>query len=400
MTESPAVATAATPESRTRRAGLTAVSNLLQQATRLLAQFVVTPILVGGLGNELYGAWRMIQDLAGYLTFGTAGATNAVKWTLAQELASDDDEAKRRQIGSTLAISVRVAAGVVVLGIVLVALSPWIVRVDPIHATAVAFALGIMVLYFATSPFLTLPGAVLRGMNLEYRAMWLRAAVSAIPPALAGAAVLLGLGLVGVAGGTFLGAAIVAAALWWVAKRAIPWFGAGRPHKGETRKMFGLSAWLLVWVFVQKALVTSDVLLLGLVLSPAAVTGYALTRFMFTTASGPLFAIVGSLMPGVGQLVGGGDWARVAVVRRHGLAVAWLLSSVGGAIVVALNASFLAIWVGPQHYAGDVVNVGLVVAGVLLTVMRFNGNMIDSTLDVGMKVRIGAAVAIALMICG
>lgn len=53
--------------SLTRRAGLTFVSSMLQQGARFLVGFVVTPIVIRGLGAELYGAWMMLQQTAGYL---------------------------------------------------------------------------------------------------------------------------------------------------------------------------------------------------------------------------------------------------------------------------------------------------------------------------------------------
>jgi hypothetical protein len=51
----------------TRRAGLTLLSNLLEQGSNLVIGFVATPIIISGLGTELYGAWMMLQRTIGYL---------------------------------------------------------------------------------------------------------------------------------------------------------------------------------------------------------------------------------------------------------------------------------------------------------------------------------------------
>ena len=380
------------PPSRTRRASLAVLTNLLQQFSRLLAHFFVTPFLVRGLGDELYGAWRLIQETIGYLSIGMVGATSALKWTLATAISASDVEIKRRQIASTVVVAFRMGGLLLIACAGLVVASPWIIRVDPVHQTAVIVASALVALDLVSSPAVSMPAAILRGTNLEYRAMWLRALVWAAPPVLSAAGLAMGWGLVGVAGGALAGSLVVGATLWIIARRALPWLGLSRPQKGETRRMQGLSLWLLLWMLVWQLLGRSDVVIIGLVISPAAVTTYVLTRFLFSAMQGPLFAVFGAIMPGVGDLIGQGRWDRVASVRRQGLSLVWLLITAAGTMTILFNRPLMTLWVGAGHYAGDFVNAGLAVAGMLLVLLRFDANLIDATLDVARKTLSGLAV--------
>lgn len=379
---------------------LTGATNLLVQIARLAALYVATPVLVSGLGGALYGAWRMVLETTSYLAIGDAGGVNALRWTLAQTLSDDDVAAKRRQVGAVLIIWSRVMLGVMVVGGAITALAPWIIRVEAVHTQAVMVATGLMVLNFGLASLVTLPNAVLWGMNLGYSAVPLRLFNAALPAGLGALAVLAGFGLPGVAAAQLVASIVLGLSMWALARRRLPWFGASRPQPGETRSLLGVSLWLLAWMVVRKGLTNADILVIGVVLSPAMVTPYTLTRFLFNAFLGPIQAVLSGALPGVGDLVGQGRWDRVAAVRAEGQALAWLAGVTCGVVTVLLNRPFLTLWVGADRYSGDAVNLGLVVAGIQYISLRFDGNLIDSTLDLKAKTLFGAGTAAASLALG
>ena len=90
--------------SLTKKASLNALASVLDYGARLLVGFIVTPLLVTGLGDFFYGAWRVLRQLLGYISPATGRTTQALKWTLASQQASSNNEEKRRYIGSALAV--------------------------------------------------------------------------------------------------------------------------------------------------------------------------------------------------------------------------------------------------------------------------------------------------------
>ncbi len=380
---------------RTQRAALTALANIVLQAVSLIAAFLVTPFIVAGLGTELYGAWRMIRQMTAYLVFNDLGGANAIKWTLAHDLASSDIEAKRRQIGAVLAIWSRVALITLAGGAVIVVLSPYIVQVHDTSPWTIVMATGAMVFNFALATLVTLPNAVLRGMNLEYRALFVNAMAIASPTILGGVAVLLGFGLVGLAVGQIAGSVVLGLSRWWVAHHVLPWFGASRASREEKRRLLSLSVWLLGWGLVRRLLLATDVLLMGMLFSAKFAGTYSLTGFLCVATQGPLFAILAAGNPGVGDLIGRGEWRRVEEVRRLNVAVTWTLIVPTAATLIALNHDFLDLWIGAGHYAGDLVNIFLVVLSAQFILLRVDANIIDATLEIKGKTLFGAAVSLS-----
>src|SRR5690349_3044601 len=88
----------------TQKAYLNALASMLEYATSLLVGFFLTPFMVTGLGDYSFGLWQILNRLVGYLTPASGRPTYALKWTLANQQASEDYEAKRRYVGSTLII--------------------------------------------------------------------------------------------------------------------------------------------------------------------------------------------------------------------------------------------------------------------------------------------------------
>ena len=75
-------------ESLTKKASLNALAAALDYGARLLVGFIITPLLVTGLGDYIYGAWRVLERMVGYLYPTSGRATQALKWTLASKQAS------------------------------------------------------------------------------------------------------------------------------------------------------------------------------------------------------------------------------------------------------------------------------------------------------------------------
>jgi hypothetical protein len=121
-------------DSLTRRAGLTFISQILQQGARFIVGFVVTPIVIRGLGAELYGAWTMIQQSVGYLSLTDLRPMGTLKFTLAVKQHLDDVAEKRRQIGSALVIWACSLPLFVILGGVAIWKLPISIHVSPEYA--------------------------------------------------------------------------------------------------------------------------------------------------------------------------------------------------------------------------------------------------------------------------
>jgi O-antigen/teichoic acid export membrane protein len=376
----PAAAAPPAGDSLTTRASRTFRGNLLQNGARVLVALAVTPLLIRGLGAERYGAWVMVQQTVGYLALGDLRPMGTLKTTLAVQQHLQDASLKRRQVGAALLTWLLSAPVLALLGGVLVWAAPLLVRTAPEQVGAVRLAMGITAGALILEALWSLPSNVLRGVNLEYRAMGVQALVVLVTGAGTALAVLAGWGLPGVALTAVAGAAVGAAVRWPLMRRAVPWFGVERPRRAELRGFLGLSAWSFAGALAYVVLMGSDFLLAGMVVSTASVAVYAATGAVLRMAAEPLAQLLGSGNAGIHGLAGAGALERVQALRREMLSLAITGMTVLGAGVVVLNEPFLRLWVGDGFYAGPLVNVLLVGISIQAVLFRVESSFTDSFL--------------------
>jgi O-antigen/teichoic acid export membrane protein len=362
-------------------------------AAKLGVGLVVTPLLVHGLGRALYGMWEMLLQLIGYMTAADGRPTDALRLVIASQQGSADPAARRRQVGAALVVWALFLPLIAAVGAAAVWLAPVITRATPDQHAAVRLAAGLLVLSFVAATLASVPEAVLRGMNLGYKRMGWQAALSIIGGLLLVAAVTLELGLPGLGAAQVILFVLTGLCFWILVRRYVPGFGAARPTPAEVRRLVRMSVWLAAGDLIAKLLLASDLIILGMVVSPAVVTTYVLTGYAARTAIGIFGFAVGSAMPGLGGLVGQGEYERAAALRGELLALTWLFAVGVGATVLAWNPSFVRLWVGAENYAG--VGANLLIVCIMTQTMFIRGDayLIDVALQPRLRVLVGAAAA-------
>lgn len=384
----------------TRRATLTFVSSLLQQAARFIVGFGVTPIVIRGLGAELYGVWVILQQTVGYLALSDLCPMGTLKFTLAVRQHIEDTAEKRRQIGSALIIWAITFPIFLAFGIGAVWAAPVFIRTSPEYIWAVRLTLALLVLSIALDRVLSLPANVLRGMNLDYKAMGLNAATILLGGLLTVLAVWGGWGLPGVAVAAIMGIVVSSGVRFLVARRVLPWFGIARPSRKELVDFAKLSAWLFFSALGGILLIASDLIVVGFILGPAAAAVYAITGSALRLIMGPLENLLSSGGPGIAEICGRGDWPRLEKVRNEMHVMALCGMAVIGAGVLSLNQVFLHLWVGDGFYGGNLLNLLLVLAAFEMLLFRVDSTIVDSMLEFRAKTFIILACGVVSLILG
>src|SRR2546422_2903857 len=230
--------------------------------------------------------------------------------------------------------------------------------------------------------------------SLGYKRMELQAALNVVGGAFSAGAVYAGLGLVGVAGAQIAIAGVSGLCFWVLARTYVSWFGVARPARADTRHLLRLSGWLSGGDLISKLLLASDVLILGAVVSPTAVTPYVLTAYAPRAAVAIHGNAVGAPMPGLGGLLGEHQYGRAQLVRRELLALTWVFATAVGTTILLWNHSFVALWVGSNHYAGSYVDLLIVLIAVQTAFIRSDASIIDAALQSWLRVVISAAAAV------
>jgi O-antigen/teichoic acid export membrane protein len=381
----------------THRATLNVVASLLDYGAKLAVGVVVVPILVSGLGRTLYGVWEMLGRLVGYMTAGDGRPTQALRLVVSNLQGSPDDSAKRRYVGGSLVVWLLFMPLVVVIGGALIWLAPTITKTAPALAAGVRLTAALLTVSLVFGNLASLPESVLRGMNLGYKRMGLQAGLEVVGGVLMAGAIYLGLGMMGAAGAQVAFALLMGLTFWWVVKKYVPWFGVERPTRGDVKALLSLSLWYSAGEAITKLQLASDVLILGMVLSPTVVTTYVLTSYAARTAVNVHVLAAGGAIPGIGGVIGERQLAKAVRLRNELLALTWLFATMVGATILLWNRSFLTLWVGSENYAGPWVNLLIVTIMAQTAFVRADAYVIDAALQPRLRVMV-TAVAAALTI--
>ena len=403
-TEALRVEPAATPvraigPALTRRASLTAVASLLDYTVKAAVQLVITPILVSTLGRSLYGIWEMLGRMIGYMAAADGRPSDALRLVIAQNQAGDVME-KRRAIGAALAVWVLMLPLVALVGGSLAWLAPTLTHAPAEQHAAVRLTCALLVVAFIFAGLAAVPESTLRGMNLGYKRMGLQSATSIVVGAIAVWTVKADFGLPGLGSSWIARDFIVGALYWLLVRKYLPWFHVAKPTKAAVKGLLSMSVWLAVGDLVSKLLLASDVLILGWVISPAAVTSYVLTSYAARIGLGVFVFTAGAAMPGFGGVLGQKQFARAVQLRSELRTLTWLFTTVVGTAVLLWNPSFLHLWVGSKNYAGPLVNLLIVLVISQTALIRTDSYIIDAALRPGGRVILGAITVVATLALG
>jgi O-antigen/teichoic acid export membrane protein len=380
--------------SLTWRASLNLVQSILDYSVKLAVGFLVVPLLVTGLGRTVFGVWEMLGRLMGYLESADGRPTQALRLVIASSQSHSDESAKRRWVGSALAVWVCFLPLWIATGALVIWLAPSITKVPSHLHEAVRIAAAVMMGGVLLAGLGSLPESVLRGMNLGYKRMGLQAGLSVAGGALLVSAVHLELGLVGVALASVTVIALTGLCFLSLVRRQVPWFGVNRPQSQEVRSLLQMSLWIATGDAVAKLLLASDALVLGMVLSPAVVTTYVLTGYAALLSVNLHSLAADAVMPGLAGIIGERRFPRAAELRRELLAVTVLFVTVAGSTILLWNRSFVSWWVGGENYAGAWTNLLLVLIAAQTGFIRCDAYIIDAALQPGRRVRVSAVAAL------
>lgn len=377
----------------TRRASLTSLASGLDYAAGITVQFVINPLLVTGLGSYLYGAWRVLYSLNGYLWAASGRSAQALTWVIAHGQRSLSEEEKRTYVGDAVVVWFIFLPFLALLGGIGAWFAPTVLKTPGEYVWGVRAAAALLTADAIALTLLSIPRSALQGENLGYKRMGLSALLILLSGGLIVLAVSLDTGIGGVALANAAGTVVTGLLFWKVTRVNVPWFGIARPSRQDVRWFLGLSGWFTGWKFVYELLTAGDVIVLGVFGSVELVTVYTLTKFVSQSLIPFIAVLFEGSSPGLGAIIGSGDSPKGIRLRNELMAFSWILCTALGASLLLWNRSFVSLWVGSRFYAGTVPMLLIV---VMVTQFVFIGNdarIIDLTLKIRAKVLTGGASA-------
>jgi O-antigen/teichoic acid export membrane protein len=382
-----------------KKAYLNAIASFLDFFARFIVNFLITPVLISHLGSSIFGVWKIIGRLADFATTANGNSGQALKWVIANAQSSDNYQHKREQVANAVAVWLCFVPVLLLVGTLLAWFAPMIVDVAPEYHKVVRITLALLVGNLVLMGIGKIPAAVLQGMNLGYRRMGVAASLTLLTGVLMYWFLKNGWGLVGLALAQVIGGFLTALLFFFVVRKNVPWFGWAKPTLSGTKQFFNLSLWYLAWALVNKVILNGDLVILGIIASSVEAGIYSVSVFAAQSSVSLMGLAVGAAIPGLGGLLGDKKFTQVIGLRRELMTYSWVVSMVFAGIILSLNQSFVSLWVGAENYAGNIVDLLIVLSSVQLILIRNDAFIIDLTLNLKQKVLFGvlsASVTIGL----
>ncbi len=373
------------------RASLNTIAAALDYVSRTIVELILNPMLVAGLGTYLYGAWRVLWRLTGYIWASSGRSSQALQWAIANKQHTADHDEKRRHVGSAIVVWFVFLPLLGSIGAICVWAAPYALKTPARYVGDVRITAALLVADAIALTLLTVPRSVLQGENLGYKRMGLSALLVLAQGALTAFALILDTGIVGVAVANIAGTLITGATFLMVARRQVPWFGVSRPARATVKWFLGLSWWFSGWKVLMQLMSGGDLVVLGFFGSVNLVTVYALSKFVPEALTALLATIVQAVSPGLGGVIGQGQHAKAVRVRAELMMVTWIFVTVAGAGILVWNASFLGLWVSDVSAPSPIATLLIVATAAQFIFIRNDAFIIDLTLDLRPKVLIGIA---------
>lgn len=388
-------------KSLSKKASLNSIAAGLDFIARLIVGLLLQPLLVGGLGSELFGAWKVLGKMTGYVSAAGGRPTQALKWTIASHQSSSDYEEKRRRVATAIVVWLMYLPLLTLVGGLTAWFIPIMLSIPAELAWPVRVAAAILILRTILASLVTIPRAVMRGENLDYKRMGLSAVLVFVGGGFMALAVYLQTGLVGVSTAYLASTLLTSAVFFYVVRKHVPWFGLAKPSWEAIRSFFGLSWWFLINRIVRQLMIASDVIVLGVLGSLELVTAYALTKFVAERLINSVSIFTQGALPGLGGIIGAEDYQTARGVRGEIMSLTWLIATILGATILLWNQDFVSLWVGDQFVESPLSTLLILVMAIQLAVIRVDSNIIDLTLNLRRKTIFGAISAVvALLLAG
>ncbi len=368
---------------RVRRIVQNVLSNWVALVVTTVVGFFLSPFVVHRLGNMVYGVWVLIASLVAYMNLLDLGLRGAVTRYVSKGVAQEDHGGASQAVSGALWIRMWISLTVMFAGLVLASAFN--------HIFAVPIALQrdarLAVIFTATTVAINLWCGVFGGVLIALHRYDLTSSVSILQTCLrAGGVVWLlqsGHGILALAMWDLCISLAANAALVTICLRIYPQLNIAFrcPSRITLGKLWTYSVYVfLINVALQVTYYTDNVVV-GVFLSPAAVTFYAIGGVLIAYARQLVTAMTTTFTPLASTYEAQGSYGHLRNLLIYGTRAALIISLPVAAGLLFRGHTFIRLWMGEQYSQPS----GTVMQILLLSVVFGCANTTSGGIVYGME---------------
>ncbi len=349
------------------RLSINVFSNVGGYVISAVIAFLVSPVIIHGLGDARYGVWSLVADLIGYYSLLDIGIGGAVSHYVARYIGTDDRRAAQETLTTAMGALAAIGLVVVALGSGLIYAFPHIFKTQGVNLTEIRVALTIMTLTIGAGFPMAVFGASLVGhrrmdvVNINEVSMRLAVAIASW------VLIKRGGGLIGLAIALALGRILN----WVTCIICSKKIGAPFPAQGffNMARLRELGAYGGKNAFINVAgliIYRTDSFVVGLFLGVKWITYFSIGSVLVQYCFYGVSAVTRAFTPHLTHEHSRGDGQELKRLYLLGVRLSGLMTTSVVAYLFVFGGSFIRLWLGDAYVSGPFTYRSDVVMMVLL----------------------------------
>ncbi len=365
-------------------------SGLILFLINSITAFIINPMLVNYFGAHLFGIWKSIDKYLGFASIADGKGSQALKWVIAKHESSNDNELKQRFVGSAIIIWFIFLPILISIVILFIYFSPTLIsNINQEDRELITIIITLLGLNLILTPLLNISESILVGTNKGYIANLIKILGLIAIFILSCIIIQFKMSLIDLAI-VIVSITILRGVIYFLmVKKHIPWFGIKKPRKTELKSFFRFSSWKLVWSFIARFLMASEIILLSILTNPSTVSSYLFSAYLIVTSISISAIVTSSFNPTIGQIYGAKDYKSCRDIIKDLREIIFAFAIFIGSMILLLNHSFVNLWAGEELFIGSYNNLLIVLLMIELLIIRNESFIIDVSLDIKKKVMLG-----------
>lgn len=352
------------------------VSTTAQKLLTKLIGLAVTPIVLSYLGPSEYGIWIVIGSLLGYMGLMDLGVTGATTVLASQKNNAKEEDKINIIINNSFFVQVVLAVILLVIGFIAAYFFPSYINLGsyPKDNAILVFLIAVLA-YSIGLPSKSLKGIIRARQHISLVA-FLEFSVFLTTTALTILLLNYQMGLFALPLGTIIVRFLSFPIFIYFTKKSYPLlkWDLTLVQKTHIKSIMGVSIYWFIGMIAAMVIYSTDVLLIGMFLSTALVTSYALNHRLAEVTRDFLFSFYFTMMPALGQLLGKGEKSKVKLLYLKTQGVILCLAITLATGIFLFNEKFVSFWVGNELYFGETLT--LIFSLILLCSIVFQSSSV------------------------
>lgn len=347
------------------------ISNFVDQLTRQVLAFFLNPIIINGLGTNIYGIWRMISQTTNYSNVVDMQTSQTLLWSISKNRNVKSENYLRQEVSNAFFVTTLLIPLFLIVGAIILYYIPVLTKVESDYIFIVRVATLILITTFLFNKYFTLFDSLLKGMNLAYKRLGLKAVVSVLNALLIILVLKLNYGIIGIACVELITVIILILLLINILKKNISFFKIEKPNIYGCKRYFKQTISFFLFSIIKTISNNSDLIIIGYFISPAMVTIYVTTRYLTVASKTLTNSYIQASKPTFSNYIGQKNFIKASKVRMQVFDMIWITLIPLSFSLIVLNHSFVNIWISEKLYAGRLENL-LIVIYFVLSVLLYN----------------------------